>query len=116
MKNKVVLFWILFLVIANVRAGPRVVTCRIESDHEPAFRSECLFISEGRGSFSLTHPKKDNPIMPGVIAIEVSIVSRDIAEVRGLTTEGINSRWGTAKRSVKNKACWKGEDFKICAW
>lgn len=28
----------------------------------------------------------------------------------------MNSRWGEAKRSSQDKACWVGGDFKVCAW
>jgi hypothetical protein len=47
--------------------------------------------------------------------ISVSVVRPGVAEVRGLTKRGINSRWGEARRSKSNRACWVGEDFKICA-
>jgi hypothetical protein len=40
---------------------------------------------------------------------------RGMAEVRGLTVDGINSRWGSARRNVNNPACWDGADFQICA-
>jgi hypothetical protein len=33
-----------------------------------------------------------------------------------LTDEGINSRWGRAIRSRRDRACWVGEDFTICAY
>lgn len=35
-------------------------------------------------------------------------------EVRGLTTDGINSRWGTATRSEDGLDCWEASDFRIC--
>jgi hypothetical protein len=43
-------------------------------------------------------------------------VTRNVNPVRGLTTDGINSRWGTALRSKADPACWKGSDFEICAY
>ena len=39
-----------------------------------------------------------------------------VAEVYGITTSGINSRWGPARRSSKDKACWVGTDFSICVY
>ena len=48
--------------------------------------------------------------------VSVDIIEKGVAEVRGLTKDGINSRWGSAKRDLKDKACWKGDDFKVCAW
>lgn len=49
------------------------------------------------------------------MSASVDIVETNQAEVRGLTSKGINSRWGEAKRSRKQPSCWVGEDFKVCA-
>ncbi|WP_017295364.1 hypothetical protein [Geminocystis herdmanii] len=46
----------------------------------------------------------------------MAIIKSGVAEVRGLTTAGINSRWGEARRSKSDKACWVGDDFTICAY
>jgi len=46
--------------------------------------------------------------------ISVFIVRPGIAEVRGLTAQGINARWGEARRSARDRACWVGADFSIC--
>jgi hypothetical protein len=50
------------------------------------------------------------------INIAVWILSPGKAEVRGLTKNGVSSRWGSAERSTKDKACWIGEDFQICVY
>jgi hypothetical protein len=46
----------------------------------------------------------------------VQIVQPGVAEVRGLTRAGINSRWGSAQRSKRDRACWRGSDFWVCAY
>ena len=56
------------------------------------------------------------PILPNITDISVTIVATGVAEVRGLTTDGINSRWGSAVRSKVDSACWTGSDFEICAY
>ena len=50
-----------------------------------------------------------------ILDVSVFIVAPGEAEVRGLTVHGINSRWGPAKRSTQDAACWMGADFRICA-
>ncbi|MFM7652762.1 MAG: hypothetical protein ACKO5M_07590, partial [Vulcanococcus sp.] len=62
------------------------------------------------------HLHNGKTILPNITNISVSIVSPGVAEVRGLTTDGINSRWGSAVRNKKDSACWTGSDFEICAY
>ena len=110
----------LFLVISSFSsinlAAEKVVRCQIDSNGNPSFSGKCLFIPDQGGSFSLGNTNKSKPIIKGVTVISVSILEKDEADVRGLTIDGINSRWGEAHRSVTDKACWVGTDFKVCAW
>ena len=75
------------------------------------------------GSFSVTRVmNKDGitTILPNITTISVTLIAPGLAEVNGLTTTGINSRWGRARRSQEEPACWVSvadeSDFKICAW
>ncbi|WP_107670602.1 hypothetical protein [Cyanothece sp. BG0011] len=101
------------LIQQSVSAGEAL--CVIKgADNEILFRDQCIFEQfGGNGSFSIWAKS-------GLIAeresISVSIVQPGIAEVRGLTTAGINSRWGEARRSKSDQACWVGNDFTICAY
>lgn len=92
-----------------------VARCLIKQSGVIAFSGDCEFHLERGGSFSIRR-SDDEPIQPGVTDIYVSIVSPGVAEVRGLTTDGINSRWGAATRSSVDGACWTGSDFEICAY
>jgi hypothetical protein len=107
---------ILALSASSSFAADRVVKCQIDSSGSPSFKGKCLFMPEKGGSFSLQSVNRDRPIMEGLIDVNVQIIEKGVAEVRGLTTEGSNSRWGEARRSDKDKACWVGSDFRICAW
>jgi hypothetical protein len=64
-------------------------------------------------SFSIAG-MNDGEIIPGILIISVSIIKPGQADVRGLTTHGINSRWGAAAQDVKDPFCWFGSDFRIC--
>ncbi len=84
------------------------------ASNEILFRDQCIFEQfGGNGSFSIR-------AMSGLIvnreSINVYIIKPGMAEVRGLTTAGINSRWGEARRSNSDQACWIGDDFTICAY
>ena len=81
---------------------------------EIQFSGNCIFEQfGGNGSFSIKSPYG---LIVGRSSISVSIIQPGIAEVRGLTTSGINSRWGEARRSSSDTACWVGSDFTICAY
>jgi hypothetical protein len=89
--------------------------CIIKRNDSVAYSGACHFHLEQGGSFSIRrHDGK--PILPSITDISVSIVSTGVAEVRGLTTNGNNSRWGRAVRSKTDPACWMGSDFEICAY
>lgn len=94
----------------------REVRCTIRQDGELALDAACEFRSEGgKGSFSLAACGGDGELFPGVLVVSVTVVSPGVAEVRGLTAAGANSRWGEARRSRKDPACWTGSDFEVCA-
>jgi hypothetical protein len=89
--------------------------CVIKQDGATAFSGSCNFQMGAGGSFGIRRLDA-KPILPNITDISVSIISPGVADVRGLTTDGINSRWGTALRSKVDPACWKGSDFEICAY
>jgi hypothetical protein len=93
-------------------AADRIVKCQIDT----RYKGTCVFIPDGGGSFSLSNPDKSKALLDSIAIVSVSIIEKGIADVRGLTTDGINSRWGTAKRSSKDGACWDGADFRVCVW
>lgn len=101
----------------QAQAAGRIVDCRVESAGKIEFAGKCRFTPDGRaGSFSLGASRGQGPLYGSILIVSVSIVSRGVAEVRGLTRQGINSRWGQARRSTRDRACWVGSDFRICAW
>ncbi len=93
----------------------RNAKCLIKSSGMKTFQGTCLFQSDSDGSFALSRSGKRR-FLKNVDIVSISVMSRGKADVRGLTKQGINSRWGFAKRSRRDRACWIGADFKICAW
>ena len=93
----------------------RVVDCRIESAGKVEVSGKCRFIPDDGGTFTLENTDQNKPLYGEILTVTVAIVSPGRAEVRGLTKAGINSRWGEATRSARDRACWEGSDFKICA-
>jgi hypothetical protein len=100
----------------EARSGSRLVECRIESAGTPVYSGMCRFNPAGGGSFVLEHRIEGRPLNGPILTVSVTVVSPNAAEVRGLTRAGINSRWGEARRSGSDRACWQGSDFRICAW
>lgn len=107
---------ILALSASSSFAADRVVKCQIDSSGSPSFKGKCLFMPEKGGSFSLQNVNPDKQIMEGLLDVNVQIIEKGVAEVRSVTVNGVNSRWGEARRSDKDKACWIGNGFRICAW
>ena len=94
----------------------RLVDCRVESEGKVQVNGKCRFIPDEGGSFTLEHADTKRAVFFGeILSVTVSIVSPGVAEVRGLTRQGVNSRWGEARRMTSDRACWQGSDFKICA-
>jgi hypothetical protein len=100
---------------ASAGAADRTARCVVQSAGAPPWRGPCTFVPGGRGgSFGLIPVRGQFP--GGVGDISVSILSPGVAEVRGLTRDGINSRWGEARRSRRDRACWIGSDFSVCVY
>ncbi len=104
-----------FLFVQASQAADKTVKCEITNGSQKAFNGKCTFLLEEGGSFSLSNLNKQKPLYGNILVVSVSIIEKGVAEVRGLTKDGNNSRWGEAKRSAKDPACWVGSDFKVCA-
>jgi hypothetical protein len=101
------------IFVANADAKP--ARCVVIGAGMTPYKGKCDFSADdGGGSFSIT--PTGEPAFGGATVINVSVISPGVAEVRGLTRDGINSRWGEAKRSKTDPACWVGSDFKICVY
>ncbi len=101
---------------ADAQDAARTVACRIQSAGTPTYSGRCRFNPAGGGSFILEHVSEGRSLTGPILTVSVTIGQPGIAEVRGLTKAGINSRWGEARRSPTDRACWIGADFQICAW
>ena len=118
MKSKIQTFLSLTLVqgvwLTPAGSSESTVRCVLGNGTTEVFDGKCIFILDSDGSFALMTPNND--YIMGASPISVRITKPGHAEVRGLTAYGINSRWGPAKRSEKDKACWLGDGFSICVY
>ena len=101
--------------LAQEQPAGRIAQCHVESAGKAELNGPCRFKSEAGGSFTLENLDRGKPPFGETLTVSVSIVSPDAAEVRGLTAQGNNSRWGAARRSTRDRACWDGSDFSVCA-
>ena len=92
--------------------GQKMARCAIGPER---YEGPCVFTADVNGSFSISR-RDQSTLFSDVTVVSVSIVEPGTAEVRGLTTDGINSRWGMATRSKDDTACWTGSDFEVCAY
>lgn len=104
----------LALAVASAEAKPRPARCVIDAAGAPRWSGPCQFEAERGGSFSVTPAR--GRFQNGVTSISLAIVSAGVGEVRGLTSSGVNSRWGEARRSPRDRACWIGADFSLCVY
>lgn len=95
-------------------AAAKTTRCVIKQDGVVADSGACHFQRAEGGSFSIRRPYGDTN-QPSITDLTVSIVSTGKAEVHGLTTTGIHSRWGTAVRSKLDFAWWTAPTFEIYA-
>lgn len=98
----------------SAAAKARIARCVIASAGSPTWRGPCWFEAERGGSFNVGAQRGN--FGGEVESVSVSIIAPGVAEVRGLTSAGINSRWGEARRSRRDGACWIGSDFSICVY
>ena len=104
----------MFALPAAAHARPRLARCVIATEEAP-YSGPCRFIPEAGGSFGL-EPVRGRLFFGEIASISVAVTKAGEAEVRGLTRAGINSRWGSARRSRRDPACWEGQDFSICVY
>jgi hypothetical protein len=113
--------YVFLLAFASLALFPSSATakpalCTIQERGATTFSGRCVFSpTDDKGSFSI-RKANGRQLVPGVTDVSVFVVTPGTAEVRGLTVNGIHSRWGSATRSVSNPACWQGTDFEICAY
>jgi hypothetical protein len=95
--------------------GSPGVHCTIRSGRAVVFDGPCKFQGESGGTFSISSVDPRGDLFQGIVLMTVAVVQPGEGDVRGLTAGGINSRWGEARRSKADPACWTGDDFEVCA-
>ena len=102
-------------IAAAAAAAPRPARCVIASAGSQTWQGPCQFHAERGGSFTVT-PPQGRSFGDGISSISLTIIEPGVGDVRGLTGDGINSRWGEARRSPRDRACWVGTDFSLCVY
>jgi hypothetical protein len=121
MLTKTIALTTTLLISTSVTAKDRLVDCAISQlpSNKIEYQGKCAFSSEKGGTFYLSSPDGKSILYNHIGSVTVFIVDKDTAEVSGLVMDkvgGHNSRWGEATRSKSDKACWDGQDFRVCAW
>jgi hypothetical protein len=102
---------------AATPAGARIARCVVIVEGRSLLDGPCEFRREDRdGSFSLSAVNAQDWLMADAGTMSLSVTKPGVAEV--FVVQERSSRWGQAKRSKAEKACWIGTaaNFKICAY
>jgi hypothetical protein len=102
------------LMALGAPALAKTARCVIKTSDGAPYRGPCKFQLDPGGTFTVAPIGRD-VFFPRILAISVEI-DGDNTDVRGLTTDGINSAWGPAHRSARDRACWVGADFSVCVY
>ena len=112
---KCALFLVALAALPFAAHGKPPARCVVNSNGEKPYSGPCSFAPQGKGSFAI-EPIGRRSFSGEVTAITVFVTGPGAAEVSGLTSAGINSRWGSARRSRRDTACWEGSDFRVCVY
>ena len=95
MRTTAIVAAALLAVGSVAAAGPagKTARCVIKTSDPSDYSGPCLFTLGPKGSFGLA-PVKGRFLVDPFTSLSVYLVAPDKAEVRGLTKDGINSRWG----------------------
>ena len=101
--------------LESAEARQRASRCVVETQETGAYRGPCLF-EAGRGGSFTVEPPAGRRLIADVVSVRLDVTGTGVADVRGLTTSVVNSRWGRAVRSRRDRACWVGSAFRVCAY
>ena len=109
----VYLFFMVLMSPYSAKAKPNARCVIKQGGGIVAYSGRCELSGSRSGTYAL---QNSHTIIPGILRVSIYVITPGQAEVRGLTLDGINSRWGSAVRSKVDPACWKGSDFEICVY
>lgn len=105
----------IFVTALAVAAPARAKVARCDINAEvTSYQGPCQYNVARGGTFTLTPAR--GGAFGEIKAITVYVKRAGVAEVRGLTVDGESLPWGRAVRSTRNRACWVGQNFSVCAY
>lgn len=111
-KSPIAVVFLLAPLIATP-AHARMARCDITAE-VTSYQGPCQYKVTRGGTFTLTPARGGS--FGEIRAVTVIIARPGMAEVRGLTVDGESLPWGRAIRSSRNRACWVGKHFSVCAY
>lgn len=115
-KQRLIFAFVLGLGLSSSSAfaQSKTVTCQVDDAETTVFKGKCVFTPQGNGSFYLSGKNLSQTM--GIDGLMVYVEQTNVATVQATTLRGGASTWGQAIRSQHQRACWVGQDFKVCAW
>ena len=104
------------VVGADEAGSDQLAQCEVSRNGADLLNGLCRFRQfGGNGSFSL-YPRDTKQSIQGLTSLTLTANSPGIAEVKGLVRNGTSETWGKATQEPLEKACWKGNIFRLCIY
>ena len=98
--------------------GTRVAACAVGRGGNPEWRGiwrgRCAVQTLANGSLVFQASRSRFPA--GVQSISLTMTSPGVATVSSTGRDGGSIVWGEARQSADDRACWLGENIRVCAY
>lgn len=102
---------------ADESGDNQLAQCKITRNDNIMLNGLCRFRQfGGNGSFSLYPASTGVSLDGGISSLTLTVTSPGVGDVMGLVRNGKAESWGFARQERVDKACWKGNAFRMCIY
>jgi hypothetical protein len=102
---------------AEESGADQIAQCEVSKNGKKTLSGPCRFRQfGGNGSFSLYPTSRGDSLEGGISSLTLTVTSPGVGDVKGLVRDGTAESWGSARQEALEKACWKGDTFRLCIY